>query len=98
MQHAPMYGPAQGSAAPPVARTKSNQRETDMAQIARNNEAKKATDNAAELGKHAAGKGVDVAREAMDRTEDTARRIVDFAQQTRGASLDIELALTRRST
>ena len=45
-----------------------------MAQIARNNEAKKATDNVAELGKRAADKGVDVAREAMDRTENTARR------------------------
>ena len=33
-----------------------------MAQIARNNEAKKATDNVAELGKRAADKGVDVAQ------------------------------------
>jgi hypothetical protein len=93
-----MYGPAQGSAASPVARTKSNQRETDMAQIARNNEAKKATDNVAELGKRAADKGVDVAREAMDRTEDTARRGAEFAQQTAGAALEVDRAVTRRST
>ena len=69
-----------------------------MAQIARNNEAKKATDNVAELGKRAADKGVDVAREVMDRTEDTARPGVEFAQQTAGAALEVERAVTRPST
>ena len=68
-----------------------------MAQIARNNAAKKATDNVAELGKRSADKGVDVAREAIDRTENTARRGVEFAQQTAGAALEVERAVARRS-
>jgi hypothetical protein len=69
-----------------------------MAQIARNNAAKKATDNIAELGKRTADKGADIAREAMDRTEDTARHGVEFAQQTAGAALEVEGAVTRHST
>ena len=69
-----------------------------MAQIARNNEAEKATDNVAELGKRTADKGADVAREAIDRTENTARRGFEFAQRTAGAALEVERAVTRRST
>ena len=69
-----------------------------MAQIARNHEAKKATDNAAELGQRTADQGADVAREAIDKTEDTARRGVGFAQQTASAALEVERAVTRRST
>src|SRR3712207_6405980 len=68
-----------------------------MAQTARNNEAEKATDNVAELGKRTADKGADVAREAIDRSEGTARRGFESAQQTAGAALEIERALARRS-
>ena len=68
-----------------------------MAQTARNNEAEKATDNVAELGKRAADKGADVAREAIDRTEDTARRGFEYAQRTAGAALEVERAVARRS-
>ena len=68
-----------------------------MAQIARNNEAEKATDNVAELGKRTAAKGTDVAREAIDRTEGVARRGFEVAQRTAGAALEVERAVTRRS-
>jgi hypothetical protein len=68
-----------------------------MAQIARNNEAEKATDNVAELGKRTAAKGTDVAREAIDRTEGVARRGFEVAQRTAGAALELERAVARRS-
>ena len=68
-----------------------------MAQTARNNDAEKATDNVAELGKRTADKGADVAREAIDRTEDTARRGFEAVQRTAGAALEVERAVTRRS-
>jgi len=72
-----------------------------MAQIARNNEAEKATnkttDNVAELGKRTAAKDTDVAREAIDRTEGAARRGFGYAQRTAGAALEVERAVTRRS-
>src|SRR5215213_1184906 len=46
------------SAAPPPALTEANQRgRTVMAQTARNNEAEKAADNVAEIGRRAADKG-----------------------------------------
>jgi hypothetical protein len=64
-----------------------------MAQIARNNEAEKAT----ELGKRTADKSVDVAREAIDKTENTARRGFEAAQRTAGAALEVERAVTHRS-
>ena len=67
-----------------------------MAQIARN-EAEKATDNVAELGKRTADKGADAAREAIDRTETTARRGFEVAQRTAGAALEVERAVARRS-
>jgi hypothetical protein len=69
-----------------------------MAQIARNNEAEKATDNVAELGRRAADKGIDVAREAIDKTENTVRRGFETAQRTAGAALEVERATARRST
>jgi hypothetical protein len=69
-----------------------------MAQIARNNEAEKATDNVAELGKRTADKGADVAREAIDRTENTVRRGFETAQRTAGAALEAERAIMHRST
>jgi hypothetical protein len=68
-----------------------------MAQTARNNEAEKATDNVAELGKRAADRGTDVAREAIDRTEGTARRGFEYAQRTAGAALEVERTVARRS-
>jgi hypothetical protein len=68
-----------------------------MAQIARNNEAEKATDNVAELGKRTADKGADVARETIDRAEGTARRGFEAAQRTAGAALEVERAVARRS-
>jgi hypothetical protein len=52
-----------------------------MAQIARNNEAERATDNVAELGKRTTDKGADVAREVIERTEGTARRGFETVQQ-----------------
>ena len=69
-----------------------------MAQIARNNETEKATDNVAELGKRTADKGADVAREAIDRTENTVRRGFETAQRTAGAALEAERAIMHRST
>jgi hypothetical protein len=69
-----------------------------MAQIARNNEAEKATDNVAELSKRTADKGADVAREAIDRTENTVRRGFETAQRTAGAALEAERAIMHRST
>lgn len=68
-----------------------------MAQTARNNEAEKATDNVAELGKRAADKGTDVAQEAIDRTEGAARRGFEYAQRTAGAALEVERVVARRS-
>jgi uncharacterized protein with beta-barrel porin domain len=68
-----------------------------MAQTARNNEAEKATDNVAELGKRTADKGADVAREAIDRTEGTARRGLETAQQAASAALEVERTVARRS-
>jgi hypothetical protein len=68
-----------------------------MAQTARNNDAEKATDNVAELGKRTADKGADVAREAIDRTGDAARRGLETAQRTAGAALEVERAVARRS-
>ena len=68
-----------------------------MAQIARNNEAEKATDNVAELGKRAADRGTDVAREAIDRTEGTARQGFEYTQRTAGAALEVERTVARRS-
>jgi hypothetical protein len=68
-----------------------------MAQTARNNEAEKATNNVAELGKRAADRGTDVAREAIDRTEGTARRGFEYAQRTAGAALEVERTVARRS-
>ena len=67
-----------------------------MAQTART-EADKATDNVAELGKRAADKGADVAREAIDLTEGTSRRGFETAQRTAGAALEVERAIARRS-
>jgi hypothetical protein len=69
-----------------------------MAQTARNNEAEKATDNVAELGKRTADKGADIAREAIDRTENTVRRGFETAQRTAGATLEVERTVARRST
>jgi hypothetical protein len=68
-----------------------------MAQTARNNEAEKAADNVAELGKRAADRGTDVAREAIDRTEGTARRGFEYAQRTAGSALEVERTVARRS-
>jgi hypothetical protein len=67
-----------------------------MAHTART-EAEKVTDNVAELGKRAADTGVDVTREAIGRTEDTARRGVETAQRTAGVALEIERAVARRA-
>ena len=69
-----------------------------MAQTARSNEAEKAADNVAEIGRRAADKGTDVAREAIDRTESVARRGFEYAQKTAGAALEVERAIVRRST
>jgi hypothetical protein len=68
-----------------------------MAQIARNNEAEKATDNVTGLGKRTADKSANVAREAVEGTEDTARRGFDAARRTAGAALEVERAVARRS-
>src|SRR5688500_36051 len=68
-----------------------------MAQIARNNEAERATDNVAELGKRTTDKGTDVAREVIERTEGTARRGFETVQQAAGAALEVERAVARRS-
>jgi hypothetical protein len=68
-----------------------------MAQIARNNEAERATDNVAELGKRTTDKGADVAREVIERTEGTARRGFETVQQAAGAALEVERAVARRS-
>ena len=38
-----------------------------------------------------------MAREAIDRTEDTARRGLETAQRTAGAALEVERAVARRS-
>jgi hypothetical protein len=68
-----------------------------MAQIAKNNEAEKATDNVAELGKRTADKAVGATREAAERTQDLARRGLEYAQQTFGATAELERAMARRS-
>jgi hypothetical protein len=67
-----------------------------MAQIAKT-EAKKATDNVAELGKRTADKAVDVTHEVANKAEDTARRGFQAAQKTAGAALEVERAVVRRS-
>jgi hypothetical protein len=67
-----------------------------MAQTARN-EAEKATDNVAELGKRTADKAVDVTHEAADKAEDTARRGFQAVRKTAGAALEVERAVARRS-
>jgi hypothetical protein len=67
-----------------------------MAQTARN-EAERATDNVAELGKRSTDKGTDVAREAIGRTEGTAHRALETVQQVAGAAFEVERAVARRS-
>jgi hypothetical protein len=68
-----------------------------MAQTARNDQAEKATDNVAELGRRTADKGVDAAREVADRTQDAVRRGLEIAQRTFGATAELERAVARRS-
>jgi hypothetical protein len=82
----------------PPASTNTQKGDTIMAQTARNNEAEKAADNVAELGKRAADRGTDVAREAIDRTEGMARHGFEYAQRTAGAALEVERTVARRST
>jgi hypothetical protein len=67
-----------------------------MAQTAKN-EAEKATDNVAELGKRTVDKAADVTYEAADKAEDTARRGFQAVQSTAGAALEVERAVARRS-
>ena len=67
-----------------------------MAQTARN-EAERATDNVAELGKRTADKAVDVTHEVANKAEDTARRGFQAVQKTAGAALEVERAVVRRS-
>ena len=68
-----------------------------MAQTARNDQAEKATDNVAELGRRTADKAADATREAIGKTEDTARRGFEQVQRTFGATAELERALARRS-
>jgi hypothetical protein len=67
-----------------------------MAQTARN-EAEKATDNLAELGRRTADQAVDATREATDKAGDTARRGHQAVQKTAGAAIEVERAVTRES-
>ena len=69
-----------------------------MAQIARSNEAEKATDNLAAISRRAADKVADATREATERTQDAARRGFEQVQRTAGAALEVERAVARRST
>ncbi len=68
-----------------------------MAQTARNDQAEKATDNVAEIGRRTAGKAVDATREAIGKAEDTARRGFEQVQRTFGAAAELERVLARRS-
>ncbi len=72
-----------------------------MAQIARSNEAEKATNetagNVAELGKRTADKAVGATREAAEKTQDAARRGFEYAQRTFGATAELGHAVARRS-
>jgi len=68
-----------------------------MAQTARNDQAEKAADNVAELGRRTADKAVDATREAIGEAEDTARRGFEHARRTFGATAEIERAMARRS-
>jgi hypothetical protein len=68
-----------------------------MAQTARNDQAEKATDDVAELGRRVADKAADATREAIGKTEDTARRGFEQVQRTFGATAELERALARRS-
>ena len=68
-----------------------------MAQTARNDQAERAADNVAEIGRRAADKAVDATREAIGEAEDTARRGFEHARRTFGATAEIERAVARRS-
>ena len=68
-----------------------------MAQTARNDQAEKAADDVAELGRRVADKAVDATREAIAKTEDTARRGFEQVQRTFGATAELERAVARRS-
>jgi hypothetical protein len=68
-----------------------------MAQIAKNNEAEKATDNVAAISSRTADKVADAAREATERTQDAARRGFEQVRQTFGATAEVERAVARRS-
>ena len=68
-----------------------------MAQTARNDQAEKATDNVAEIGRRTADKAVDATREATDRAQDAARRGFETARRTFGATAELERAVARRS-
>lgn len=67
-----------------------------MAQTAKN-EAEKATDNVAELGRRTADKAVDVTHEVAAKAEDTVRRGYQAVQKTASATLEVERAVVRRS-
>ena len=69
-----------------------------MAQVAKSNEAEKAADNVAAISSRTAEKAADATREAIDRTENTARRGFEQVQRTAGAALEVERAVARRST
>ena len=68
-----------------------------MAQTARNDQAEKATDNVAEIGRRTADKAVDATREAIGKTEDTACRGFERVQRTFGATAELERAVACRS-
>ena len=68
-----------------------------MAQTARNDQAEKATDNVAEIGRRTADKAVDATREAIGKAEDTARRGFETMQKSAGVALEVERAVARRS-
>ncbi len=68
-----------------------------MAQTARINQAERATDNVAEIGRRAADKAVDATREAIGKAEDTARRGFEQVQRTFGATAELERAVARRT-
>jgi hypothetical protein len=68
-----------------------------MAQIARSNEAEKATDNLAAISSRTADKVADATREATERTQDAARRGFEQVRRTFGATVEVERAVARRS-
>ena len=68
-----------------------------MAQTARNDQAERAADNVAEIGRRAADKAVDATREAIGKTEDAARRGFETMQKSAGVALEVERAVARRS-